>query len=478
MSQQAVILITLIAYKLVLIGIGLWAQSRNRSNADFFLASGQLGPLVASISYAASSSSAWTLLGVSGAAYTMGVSALWLAPGILACHAFAWFYIAPRLLDQSRERGYLTLTDVLAGNADSAGRRRIVVTASLIILFCFSFYVAAQFQGAGTTFATNFDMDMRSAVLLGGLIVLIYTLLGGFWAVSITDALQGLLMAAAAIVLPTAGLIHVGGWEALLSGLKAVSEPHQLALTGPNVGLLAVGFVVGILSIGLGTFGQPQLLNRFMALRDHDALRRGRLMAMFWFAIVLSGTLLLGLIGHVLSPNLADGETVFFEMTTELFSPIVAGVILAAVLSAIMSTADSQLLVAAASISHDLGLSRKFPGRELWISRIAIALLTVAAVAIAIGLPAAIFGRVLFAWNGLGAAFGPLLLARISGREIRPQYALTAMITGFVLTVVFYSMPNTPGDVAERVIPFVAALAIVWMGSQRPTLRVAVANDS
>lgn len=444
--------------------MGLWAQSRNRTNADFFLASGQLGPVVASISYAASSSSAWTLLGVSGAAYAMGISAIWLAPGIIACHAFAWFWLAPRLMRKTRERGYLTLTDALTDHSGAAWKRRLAGTASIIILFCFSFYVAAQFQGAGSTFAANFDVGMRESIVIGGVIVLIYTLLGGFWAVSVTDAIQGFLMAAAAVLLPVAALTSLGGWGEFVTGLRAVSKPDQLALTGANTGLLAIGFLIGILSIGLGTFGQPQLVNRFMALRDERALRQGRVMALFWFALVLGGTLALGLMGHVLAPDLADPETVFFEMTTALFNPIVAGVVLAAVLSAIMSTADSQLLVAAASLSHDLGLSKRWPTRELLISRIAISLLTTAAIAIAVVLPAAIFGRVLFAWSGLGAAFGPLLIGRVAGWDIRAGYAWAAMVIGFGLTVVFYSLPNTPGDVAERVIPFVSAAVIVFLG--------------
>ncbi|MEM9305118.1 MAG: sodium/proline symporter [Pseudomonadota bacterium] len=466
MSREAIILTTLIAYKMLLVGIGLWAQRRTHDNADYFLGGRSLGPVVAAISYAASSSSAWTLLGVSGAAFTMGLGALWLLPGIVACHIVAWFWLAPGLQRSSREHEQITLTDVLAQDTTGRSRVAIVVTASLIVLFCFLFYVAAQFQGAGNTFTANFAIDRTEAIALGGLIVLVYTLLGGFWAVSVTDALQGLLMCAASIVLPIAGLIAVGGPGPLLEGLREVSTPSQLSLTAGNAGLLGFGFAAGMMLVGLGTFGQPQLLNRFMALRDEKALRQARVLAIGWFAVVLVGMLTLGLCGHVLLPEAADGESVFFDLTNELLPTVIGAVITAAVLSSIMSTADSQLLVSASAVAHDLGLARRSPRHALTVSRLVMAAVCVISVWVAVALPASIFSRVLFAWNGLGSAFGPIVFARVMGREIAPWAVLTSMLVGFGLTAVLYTLPNTPGDVAERVVPFVISAIIVAAGSR------------
>ncbi|MDX1569117.1 MAG: sodium/proline symporter [Xanthomonadales bacterium] len=466
MSRETIILTTLVGYKLLLIGIGLWAQRRTHDNSDYFLAGRRLGPVVAAISYAASSSSAWTLLGVSGAAYSLGLGALWLLPGIVTCHIVAWFWLAPRMRISSAEHDQITLTDVLAQGTQGTSRAAIVAIASAIVLFCFLFYVAAQFQGAGNTFIANFDISRNEAIVVGGIVVLVYTLLGGFWAVSVTDALQGLLMAGAAVVLPVAALAAVGGPGQLLEGLRSVSSADQLSWTAGNAGLLAIGFAVGLMLVGLGTFGQPQLLNRFMALRDETALRQARMMAISWFVVVLAGMLLLGLCGHVLMPDAGNGETVFFGLTNQLFPVVIGGIITAAVLSAIMSTADSQLLVAASCIAHDLGLARRFPAHALTISRITMSLVCVAAVLIAILLPATIFARVLFAWNGLGSALGPVVMARVLDRHVVPGAVMAAMIVGFGLTAVLYSLPNTPGDIAERAVPFLLSGLIVFLGSR------------
>jgi sodium/proline symporter len=467
MERATIVLTALIGYKLLLLGIGFWAKQRTHDNADYFLGGRQLGPVVAAISYAASSSSAWSLLGVSGAAYTIGLGAVWLLPGIVGCHFISWFWVAPRLRTDSATGNHLTPTEYLAAGIDGRWRSVIVVLASTIILFCFLFYVAAQFQGAGTTFTENFDISRGEAIAIGGLVVLIYTLLGGFWAVSVTDALQGILMCLAAVLLPVAALIKVGGFAALGEGLAAVGSTDQLSWTSGHAGLLGVGFAVGFMLIGLGSFGQPQLLNRFMALRDETALRQARRIAITWFIIVLAGMLLLGLCGRVLMPLAPDGEALFFALTNDLFPAVISGLITAAVLSAIMSTADSQLLVAASSVAHDLGLARRAPQHALTISRLVMTGVCILSVLIAIELPASIFSRVLFAWNGLGAAFGPIVFARILGRSIHPLAMVTAMVGGFGLTAWFYSQPNTPGDIAERAIPFLLAGAIVALGSRR-----------
>ena len=467
MSKEWVVLTTLIVYQIALIGIGLWAQRRTHDNADYFLGGRQLGPIVAAISYAASSSSAWSLLGVSGAAFTIGLGALWLLPGIVSCHALAWFWIAPRLRAFSVQHGAITLTDVLAHGISGSARRVVIGIATLIVLFCFLFYVAAQFQAAGNTFTANFPIDRSTAIFLGGAIVLVYTFLGGFWAVSVTDTLQGLLMLLAAILLPLAALSAVGGFDALMVGLQQVSDPAQLSWSAGNAGLLGLGFALGMMLIGLGAFGQPQLLNRFMALRDDKALRQGRVLAIVWFVIVLAGMLLLGLCGRVLMPMADNAETLFFAMTNELFPVVIGGLVTAAVLSAIMSTADSQLLVAASSVAHDLGLAKKIPLRTLTLSRLAMALICILSAIIAIQLPASIFSRVLFAWNGLGAAFGPIVFARMAGRTIAPWAIIAAMLAGFGLTALLYSLPNTPGDIAERLLPFLIASLIVFFGSAK-----------
>ncbi len=467
MDKTTVVIITLLFYKVLLIGIGIWASRRNENEADFFLGGRGLGPVVAAISYSSSASSAWTLLGLSGAAYVLGIRVVWIALGSVIGMLVAWYWIGPRLRRHSRERNQLTLTDFLAEESGGRMRSAIVLASSIIIILTFAFYVAAQFQGAGNTFSSAFGLSMTESILLGALIITIYTLLGGFWAVSVTDTVQGLLMAFTALLLPVAALIEVGGISGFLEGLRAVSTPAQLSLTGGSAGLVAIGIVVGSLSIGFGTYGQPHLLVRFMALRDERALRQARLITIAWYAVVFTGMCFVGLAGHVLHGGLANPETVFFALTDSLFSPVIGAILLAAVLSAIMSTADSQLLVAASAITHDLGLGGR--KRRLLYSRLAIVGLVVFAVLVSLYLPEAIFSRVLFAWIALGSAFGPVVFLRLGGVSLKPGAVLISILTGFGLAVTFYLMPNTPGDILERLVPFCAALAVLLAGRRSST---------
>jgi sodium/proline symporter len=465
MEKTTLVLITLVAYKLMLIGIGFWASRRNSDEEDFFLGGRGLGPVVAAISYSSSASSAWTLLGLSGAAYILGLRVVWIALGSIIGMFVAWFWIGPRLRVYSREHGNITLTDFLAEGSSGSMRKAIVVCTSIIVIFTFAFYVAAQFQGAGNTFSSTFDLGMTESILIGAFIIMVYTLLGGFWAVSVTDTVQGLLMAFTAVLLPAAAFLEVGGFSGFWQGLQAVSTPAQLSLTGGNAGLVAVGVIVGSLSIGFGTYGQPHLLVRFMALRDDTALRQARLITIVWYLVVFLGMVFVGLVGHVLHAGIDNPETIFFVLTESLFTPIIGAVLLAAVLSAIMSTADSQLLVAASAISHDLGLGGE--RNRLLYSRLAIVMLVVFAVLVSLYLPEAIFSRVLFAWIALGSAFGPTVFARLAGVPLQSRGVLASILTGFGLAVTFYLLPNTPGDILERLVPFCAALIVLLAFRER-----------
>jgi sodium/proline symporter len=470
--NTTVIIVTLVGYKLLLLAIGFWANGRTSNTEDFFLGGRGLGPVVAAISYSASSASAWTLLGMSGVAYLHGLSTLWMAAGAVIGAAVAWLWIAPRLMRYSREKQQITLTDFLTQDAGPRTKKHIRIFASLIILFSFVFYISSQFQGAGNTFASTFDMNMASSITLGGIIIVTYTLLGGFWAVSVTDTIQGILMLATALLLPTAAWITVGGWSGLITQIQQAELQEVLTLTAGHVGIAAAGFIVGGLAVGIGTYGQPHLLNRFMALRDERALKQAQIIAISWFALVFFGMVLLGLAGRVLIPELDNPETIFFRLTTELFPPLMGAILLAAVLSAIMSTADSMLLVASACVSHDLQLERRFPGKELTISRITMAVISALAIALAIFLPASIFGRVLFAWIAIGSAFGPILFVRLAGVPVTDTGVFRAMVCGFGLAVLLYWLPNTPGDIAERLLPFISGIVILLAHRKKPQTQV------
>ena len=466
MGRQQAVLLTLVLYNAALILIGLWAARWTRDRDDFFIGGRGLGAWVAGISSSASASSAWTLLGVSGAAFAWGLPALWLFPATVGGVLINWYVVAPRLMHIARDSGAITLTEVIAGPADAPEYRSIMRLASLIILFSFVFYIAAQFQGAGNAFASSFGIDMRLSILIGGAIILAYTLLGGFWAVSVTDTLQGLLMAGAALFLPLLALLIGGGWGALTTELAAVSTPAEMSLSGEFAGVLGLFFILGTLGVSLGYPGQPHVLNRFMALNSDLSLRRARVIAVVWAVIVFAGMLLLGLCARVFFASIDDPEQVFFEVANRLLSPVVAGVMIAAVLSAVMSTADSQLLVAASSVSHDLSLGGDSK-RSLQRPRLVVVAVTLVALGVAVFLPQAIFSRVLFAWHAVGSSFGPLVLLRVWGYRIRSKAIFAALAAGFGLTVVLQLLPDTPGDIAERLVPFATASTIAFLGRER-----------
>ena len=463
MLDKDVVLATLVIYQVLLILIGFWAQRRVSSEQDFFLASRQLGPWVAAVSYSASAASAWTLLGMSGLAFSIGVSSIWLALGAVLGCAFSWWVLAPRIMVASEQQQLLSATEFIALGTSGRQRQYIVSLVSAVILFSFVVYIASQFQGAGNTFASTFNMSSAGSIVLGGAIIVLYTLLGGFWAVSVTDTLQGLLMVMAAIALPVAALTQLGGPLAFWSALASQTSAPYMSLTGNSAGLAAIGMVAGCLAVGLSAIGQPHLVARFRALRDKNALRQGQIIATTWYAVVFFGMYLLGLTGRLLVADLTDAEQVFFAVNAALFPSALGAILLVAVLSAIMSTADSMLLVAGTTVAHDLGITRRFRLRALLVSRGVIAIISVAAIAVAIYIPATIFQRVLFAWVAIGSALGPVILCRALGVAIAPARILPAIGTGFIAAVICYLLPNTPGDIVERTLPFALGTAVLLL---------------
>ncbi|MEM1146078.1 MAG: sodium/proline symporter, partial [Pseudomonadota bacterium] len=254
-----------------------------------------------------------------------------------------------------------------------------------------------------------------------------------------------------------------------VEGLQRTSSSDQLSWAGGKHGLVAAGFVLGIVSVGFGTFGQPHLLVRFMALRDERALRQARLLTIVWFCIVFFGMCFVGLAGRILLPALADSESVFFALSSNVLPPVLAAILVAAVLSAIMSTADSQLLVAASAVAHDLRFARGSQARLLLYSRVSVALMVALAVAIALLLPAAVFSRALFAWVALGAAFGPLTIARLANVGVTNYAALASVVTGFSSAVAIHVFIDSPAPMLQNLLPLSLAAACLVVGRPRTT---------
>jgi sodium/proline symporter len=471
--QTTSVLVTLIVYNLVLIGIGLWASRRARSEADFLLGGRGLGPVVSGLAYAASTSSAWVLLGFSGFVYSFGLAALWMVPGILGGYILVWFWLGPGLQKGASEEGHLTAIDVLASGSTGRARKTIQIVAAAMIAFCFSFYIAGQFQAAGLAFDEVFQTGQLNGVLIGAGIILFYVFLGGFWAVSLTDTLQGFLMVIVAVLVPVMAFLAVGGWDGMMAGLAAA--PSNIAdPLGGAAGMAALGLVFGIGATGFAALGQPHLLTWVMAVKDRKSRLQGAGVALSWGVAVYAGMSILGLSARGLYGADAPAEGVFLQAAADFLPAIFAGIVTAATLSAIMSTVDSQILVASAAVSHDLGASRLMPGREVLVTRFVILVLCAAAILLTVLAPASIFDRVLFAWTALGGAFGPVFVSRAMGLKPRASGIVVAMLAGFVLAVFFNqfaSLPGLewarPGSWAERILPLVAGLGICFVTSPR-----------
>lgn len=492
MSQQTVVLITLIIYKLTLVGIGLWAVRRVKDEDDFFLGGREVGPIVSGLSYAASTSSAWVLLGFSGFVYAIGLSALWMIPGIWMGYIVMWVWIGPKLRAESAEHGLVTLTDFMTAHLDlnNFWRRAIAILSTILIILCFIFYIAAQFDAAAKAFVDQFSLSMTESVILGAVIILIYCLLGGFWAVSVTDTLQGGMMLLVSIGLPIAALVAAGGFGGVFQTLQSTSPEPYLQWSGGMPAMVLIGFLFGVWGIGAGAFGQPQLLTRLMAVRDDKARRQGATIAIGWGVLVYIGMAVLALAGRALveggSVNIPDtGEAIFYRVAGTVLPPVLAGIVIAATLSAVMSTVDSILLAASAAVAHDLGINARNPERAVLTSRLVMTGIAVLAVILTLTLPDSIFNRVLFAWAALGAAFGPVVVARVAGRRPSGARVFTAVLLGFVVTVFFYSLgtmeleenggllrtliswAHLPGDPFERVIPWIVPLILLFQNKRQ-----------
>jgi len=460
------VLITLVAYKIILLSVGFWASRRVKTESDFFLAGQGLGAWTAGLSYAASTSSAWVLLGYTGFVFAAGVKALWLIPGIFSGYFLTWYVLGPKLNDATRERGHITIVDFIIGDLDDKWRKAVSITAALMIIFCFIFYVAAQFQAAGNAFTSIFDMGALESVILGAVIIVIYCLLGGFWAASVTDALQAAVMMIACIIVPIVTVSAAGGFDAIADTLHAQEATAYFKLGGGAASMMSIGAAMGLMGVGLGAMGQPQLVNRIMAVKDHKSRNQGALITIFWGLIVYIGVTCLAFSCRALMPD-APSEELFFLAAEEYLSPVMAGIVIAAILSAVMSTVDSLLLASASAVSHDLNLAKFTPGRELMTGRAAMVVIAALAVVMTLYIPDSIFDRALFSWVALGAAFGPITLVRCLNLRVKGGFVLTSVILGFSIAVIFSNITGPAADFTEKWISWAAALFVLFLGRKR-----------
>ncbi len=444
------VIISLAVYFLAMLGIGLWAWKKSTDDSEGYLLGGrQLHPAVAALSAGASDMSGWLLLGLPGALYAAGLVEAWIGIGLFIGALLNWIVVAPRLREQTERLGNaLTIPEFLANRfPDAAYALRI--TSALIVVVFFAVYTAAGLVGGGKLFETSFaglfgDVGISDYMLglwITAGVVLAYTMVGGFLAVSLTDFVQGCIMVVALVLMPLVVMFGAGGSA---GGSLTQVQPGFLDI---GFGLTAVGFFSAV-AWGLGYFGQPHIIVRFMAVRSLKEVPTARNIGMAWMFVCLIGAIGVGLAGRAYVERngltVDDPETIFIVLAGLLFHPLVTGFLLAALLAAIMSTISSQLLVSSSSLTEDfykLFLRRNAGEREsVNVGRVCVLLVALAAIWIASDRESQVLGLVSNAWAGFGAAFGPLIILSLTWRRMTGAGALAGLVTGAGVVIAWIAL--------------------------------------
>jgi sodium/proline symporter len=468
--------IIFILYLTFLLGVGVWTFKFNKTQEDYLLAGRKLGPWVTAFSERASGESAWLLLALPGAAITVGLSESWAVVGIILGIIASWFLIAEKLREETEKYDALTIPQYLHRKFDDHSNI-IRLFSSVIIAFFFLFYVSAQFHASGKVLNSLFELGPVTGISIGAAIIIVYTLMGGFYAVAWTDLLQGILMIGTLIILPIAGYIELSESGMTLSdGLaKADSIFHNNngSFFGGKEKMAAVVATLGGLSWGLGYLGQPHLVIRYMAIRSSKDVKVARKIAIAWAIPGITGAFLIGLVALLyFGPEYfltIDPEQAMPLLASKLLHPILAGLFISGAVAAMMSTADSQLLVSTSAVTEDF--YHQYLGNQLSekslvkMSRIMIVVLGLIAYGIAIFSEIQgkkIFGVVSYAWSGLGSAFGPALVMTLWWKKTTRQGVIAGLIVGFLTTVIWANIPELKAIVTERLSSFVFAFIAVY----------------
>lgn len=465
MSDNFWLVLAVVLYFGVMVAIGIYSWRKTTKYDDYVLGDRGLHPLVAGLSAGASDMSGWLLMGLPGALFVAGMSELWIVIGLFIGTWANWKWIAPRLRTYTEvAKNSITLPSFFENRTHDTSRV-LRVTAALIIIFFFTFYVSSGMVAGGRYFESTFKGDYLWGMLIVGAITVVYTFVGGFFAVSYTDVAQGILMFLALMIVPIMALFAIdNAGDIFTYPLDHKYGPHENG--NPTFFNFFAGVsaatIIGNLSWGLGYLGQPHIVTRFMALRSPSEARSGRNAGMIWVGICYIGSVFTAIIGtsffgqteHSVTDR--EGfETIFLDMTYILFHPLFAGLVLTAVLAAIMSTMSSQLLVTSSALIEDLfrGFAKKeLTGRSLLIaSRGMVVLIALIAILMALNPSDTILGLVGFAWAGFGAAFGPVVVASLFWRRLTAQGAMACMIVGAVTVLIWGYVPATSELIYEMV---------------------------
>lgn len=449
------IIIAIVAYLILMVIIGVICSKKNNSVDDFYLGGRQLGPLVTAMSAEASDMSGWLLMGMPGLAYLCGIAeASWTAIGLAIGTYLNWLIVAKRLRNYSSKIGAITIPDFF-GKRFKDNTHVLMFASALLIIIFFIPYTASGFSTCGKLFSSLFGLDYHVAVIVSAIVIILYTTLGGFLAASTTDFIQAIIMTIALIAVLCFGINTAGGWNAVAENAKSI--PHYLSLTSTTDGagnMVPFGgsTIVSTLAWGLGYFGMPHILLRFMAIKDPNKIKTSRRVASIWVVIAMSVAIIIGIVGLAMSKTessmvLKDSETIIVAIAALLSKhgvvfALLAGLILAGILASTMSTADSQLLAAASAISQDLmigSLRLKISEKVKMIAaRTTVIAIAILGVVFAWNPDSSVFRIVSFAWAGFGASFGPLMLFSLFWKRTNKWGAMAGMISGGITVIAWH----------------------------------------
>lgn len=462
--MQPGVIASLSVYFALMLGIGIYAWRKSTANSSEYLLSGrQLGPAVTALAAGASDMSGWLMLGLPGALYASGLAEAWIAIGLFIGALLNWIIVAPRLREQTESYGNALTIPEFLGNRFNDERHLLRLTASIVIIVFFALYSTSGLVAGGKLFQSAFGAEYQTGLWITALVVVAYVVLGGFLAVSLTDFVQGTIMAIALILVPYMA------WQGLPDG---VTVGATLKAIDPQMTSLFAGTtLLGIISTaawGLGYFGQPHIIVRFMAIRSVKEMPIARNICMAWMAITLGGALLVGLVGRVYAESkgltVADPETIFILLAGELFAPALVGFLLAAILAAIMSTISAQLLVTGSSLTEDvyrLFVRRNASEKEIVaVGRLSVVAVAAIAMILAQNPESSVLNLVSNAWAGFGAAFGPVIILSLTWKRMTLAGAFAGMVTGALVVIAWIAM-GWSSAMYEIVPGFVLAMAAI-----------------
>jgi len=471
-------IVVFILYLVVTMGIAWWYSRGAKTNEEFVIGGKRFGGAALALSERATGESAWLLLGLTGHAYAEGIGSIWVALGCVIGILFIWQVMAKRLRRETEKTGAMTVSSLLARKFPGA-ERNISLISALIVVFFFLFYIAAQFSGSGKVLQKTFGMDPMWGVIIGSVVVIIYCMMGGFIAVVVTDVFQSILMIITLVVFPIIALFVAESLNMNLIQSIEAANPSFLSLTEGKTGFTAVLFILSGLSWALGYTGQPQLLTRMMAIRNDRDVRKAKWIATIWTLFAYAGAIMIGLfgiafvqqgyLGHESAKLAADSEKILPVMVMTLVNPILAGFLLSGVISAMMSTAATELTVSSASIEEDIVSKLRQAimsnSQKLWLNKFLTLIVGLSAFILALTLTDTVYGLVSYAWSGIGSSFGPALLLVLFWKRVSRAGIYASLVCGTVGTIIWKNLFEADTGVSERLASFVFAFTMAVMFS-------------